>query len=51
MIEIKNLSKKYGNTFALQDVTLTLNPGEIVGLFGENGAGKGSRRAHRGQKS
>ncbi|MEE0741927.1 MAG: ABC transporter ATP-binding protein [Emergencia sp.] len=40
MIEIKNLSKKYGNTFALQDVTLTLNPGEIVGLFGENGAGK-----------
>ena len=40
MIEIKNLSKKYGKTEALREVSLTLPQGEIVGLFGENGAGK-----------
>lgn len=40
MIEIKNLSKNYGNKKALEDVNLSLSQGEIVGLFGENGAGK-----------
>lgn len=33
-------SKKYGTTFALQDINMTIDPGEIYGLVGENGAGK-----------
>ena len=40
MLELKELSKRYGSTQALREVSLTLGPGEIVGLFGENGAGK-----------
>ena len=40
MIELKNVSRFYGNTRALGDVNLTIGPGEIIGLFGENGAGK-----------
>lgn len=40
MLELKNISKKYGVTQALKDVSLTLPQGQIVGLFGENGAGK-----------
>lgn len=40
MIEIKNVTKKYGGKIALKDVSLTLPRGEIVGIFGENGAGK-----------
>ena len=40
MLEIQHLTKKYGNTLALNDVSLTLPRGEIIGLFGENGAGK-----------
>jgi len=40
MLEIKNLTKRYGNTTALSEINLTFAPGEIVGLFGENGAGK-----------
>ena len=40
MLEIKNVSKRYGAKQALSDVSLTLGPGELVGLFGENGAGK-----------
>ena len=38
--EIKNVSKKYWKTRALEDVSFSVAPGEIVGLFGENGAGK-----------
>ncbi len=40
MLEIKNLSKSYGKKKALDTVSLSLLRGEIVGLFGENGAGK-----------
>jgi ABC-2 type transport system ATP-binding protein len=40
MIELSNVSKKYGGRKALEDITLTLTPGKIIGLVGENGSGK-----------
>jgi ABC-2 type transport system ATP-binding protein len=40
MIEIINLSKKYGSFLALDDVNLTVDAGEIFGFLGPNGAGK-----------
>lgn len=40
MIDIRNLTRRYGSVTALQGVTATIEPGEIVGLLGHNGAGK-----------
>ncbi|MCL1468392.1 ABC transporter ATP-binding protein [Argonema galeatum] len=40
MIEVEHLSKIYGSTPAIEDVTFTVEPGEIVGFLGPNGAGK-----------
>jgi len=40
MIEISQLTKKYGTTLALDHVTVSIQPGEVVGLLGPNGAGK-----------
>ncbi|MCT7981248.1 ABC transporter ATP-binding protein [Laspinema olomoucense] len=40
MIEVEHLSKIYGSTPAIQDVTFTVEPGEILGFLGPNGAGK-----------
>ncbi|MBL8023456.1 MAG: ABC transporter ATP-binding protein [Elusimicrobia bacterium] len=40
MIDVKNLTKEYGSTRAVTDVSFTVNPGEVVGLLGPNGAGK-----------
>lgn len=40
MIEVKNLTKKFGKTEVLSDVSLTLNEGGVMGLVGVNGAGK-----------
>ena len=40
MIEVKHLSKKYGSFLAVEDVSFTINRGEIVGFLGPNGAGK-----------
>ncbi|MBR2410344.1 MAG: ABC transporter ATP-binding protein [Clostridia bacterium] len=40
MLEIKNLTKRYGAKKALDSVNISFPRGEIVGLFGENGAGK-----------
>ena len=40
MIEVEHLSKVYGSTTALQDVTFAAKSGEILGLLGPNGAGK-----------
>lgn len=40
MIEVKNVTKKYGKFVAVDDISFTINEGEIVGLLGPNGAGK-----------
>ena len=40
VLEIENLTKKYGNFTALNNLSLTLNAGQILGLIGPNGAGK-----------
>ena len=40
MIEIKNLVRKFGDKYALDDVSFTIKTGEIVGFLGPNGAGK-----------
>ncbi|MES2837400.1 MAG: gliding motility-associated ABC transporter ATP-binding subunit GldA [Bacteroidota bacterium] len=39
-IEVKNISKLYGNQKALNDVSFNVNAGQIVGFLGPNGAGK-----------
>ena len=39
-IEIKGISKSYGNTQALSDINITFAPERIYGLLGQNGAGK-----------
>lgn len=40
MLQIENLCKRYGKRPILQDLSLTIQPGEIYGLLGPNGAGK-----------
>jgi len=40
MIEVEHLSKIYGSTPAIQDVTFSVEKGEILGFLGPNGAGK-----------
>jgi simple sugar transport system ATP-binding protein len=40
VLELEAISKHYGAIQALNDVSLTLNGGEVVGLVGDNGAGK-----------
>src|SRR5512144_1887012 len=56
VVTVRSLSKRYGRTVAVADVSLDVNEGEIFGLIGPNGAGKtttmeciqGSRRADGG---
>lgn len=40
VLELQNISKHFGAIHAVNDVSLTLEPGEVVGLMGDNGAGK-----------
>jgi D-xylose transport system ATP-binding protein len=40
LVEMKNISKNFGGIHALQNVSVDLYPGEVVGLLGHNGAGK-----------
>lgn len=40
ILKVENMNKKFGSTVALNDVSLTVYPGEIRGLIGENGSGK-----------
>lgn len=39
-IELKNISKSFGNNYANKNVNLTVNRGEILSILGENGSGK-----------
>src|SRR3954447_8661728 len=39
-IEIRGLVKRYGEIVAVDDVDLTVNPGDVFGYLGPNGAGK-----------
>ncbi len=40
MIEVKNVTKKYGNFTAVDNISFDVKDGEIIGLLGPNGAGK-----------
>src|ERR1041385_5921707 len=40
MIEVQNLTKRYGNFLAVDQISFTAKTGEIVGLLGPHGAGK-----------
>ena len=40
LIELKNVSKRFGGITALQSASMHINKGEVVGLIGDNGAGK-----------
>ena len=42
VIEARNLTKRYGNTLAVDHINFAIPPGRIVGLIGPNGAGKTS---------
>jgi ABC-2 type transport system ATP-binding protein len=39
-VETKALTKHYGRTPAVEDLSLTVRPGEVYGFLGPNGAGK-----------
>jgi ABC-2 type transport system ATP-binding protein len=39
-LELEHLSKRFGKTQAVEDLSLRVNPGEMVGFLGPNGAGK-----------
>lgn len=40
MVEVKNLTKTYGNIKAIDNISFTANSGEVLGFLGPNGAGK-----------
>src|SRR3989344_2762445 len=57
IIEVKNLSKKYGDLVAVDNISFSVEKGEVFGIVGPNGAGKtttleimeGLRKANSGE--
>jgi len=41
LLDVKDLNTYYGESHALQDMSLTVDQGELVALLGRNGMGKG----------
>src|SRR5688500_3470230 len=44
MIELRQLTKTYGDTLAVDRITATIRPGVVTGFLGPNGAGKSTTR-------
>ncbi|WP_297238957.1 ATP-binding cassette domain-containing protein, partial [uncultured Faecalicoccus sp.] len=40
ILELQNITKKFGSKVVLDSINVTLEPGKIVGLLGTNGSGK-----------
>jgi simple sugar transport system ATP-binding protein len=40
LLDIRNVSKSFGAIQAVNDISFAIEPGEVVGLMGDNGAGK-----------
>ena len=40
ILQTKNLTKSYGRTLALNNLTITIEQGQVVGILGPNGSGK-----------
>ena len=40
MLKINRVSKRFGGLYAVNEVSFSLNEGEVIGLIGPNGAGK-----------
>jgi ABC-type sugar transport system ATPase subunit len=40
LLQVKNITKRFGGLVAVNDVSFAINRGEVVGLLGDNGAGK-----------
>ncbi|KAG1649341.1 putative ribose/galactose/methyl galactoside import ATP-binding protein 1 [Nymphon striatum] len=46
LVTMSNIHKRFGGVHAVEDVSITLNAGEVVGVLGHNGAGKVLFDAH-----
>src|SRR5438046_560211 len=40
LLDVRNVSKNFGAIQAVNDISFSVEPGEVVGLMGDNGAGK-----------